>query len=123
LLNKRFTPLVVELRARSMDEFFAEFGDFIRHPGEEFALVLEGEVEFRSDLYAPVRLKVGDSVFFDSDMGHAYLKASDEPCRIVAACAPRGKEEKMIETFVNASEKHAATRTAPIVKRAAPRRR
>jgi hypothetical protein len=109
LLNKRFTPMVVELRARSMAEFLSEFGDFIRHPGEEFAMVLEGEVDFHTDLYAPLRLSAGDSIYFDSDMGHAYIRATDAICRIVAACSPRSvDDERMRETFVSASAKHAA---------------
>lgn len=108
MLQKRFTPLIVELRARTIEEFKSEFGDFIRHPGEEFALVLQGEVEFHSELYAPVRLKVGDSFYFDSEMGHAYLRASDEPCIIVAVCSPRGVDDQMIETFSNAAERLSA---------------
>jgi len=105
LLNKRFVPIVVELHARTLDAFFAEFGNFIRHAGEEFAFVIEGEVELHTDLYAPLRLKAGDSVYFDSEMGHAYLKASDAPARLVAVCAPCGHEESdtLIETFANAA--------------------
>ncbi len=105
LLNKRFTPLVVELRARTMEEFRAEFGDFIRHPGDEFVYVVEGEVEFHTEAYAPMHLKTGDSVYFDSEMGHAYLKAADGPCRVLGICAPRGKEDHMKETFVSMSER------------------
>ena len=113
MLQKRFTPLIVELRARTMEEFKEEFGDFIRHPGEEFALVLQGEVEFHSELYAPLRLKVGDSFYFDSEMGHAYLKASDEPCVIVAVCSPRGSDDHMIETFSSAADRHTAEPATP----------
>ncbi|NYI02736.1 transcriptional regulator with XRE-family HTH domain/uncharacterized RmlC-like cupin family protein [Cupriavidus plantarum] len=109
LLHKKMTPMVVEVHARTMDEFLAEFGDFIRHPGEEFVYIIEGEVEFCTDLYAPMRLRTGDSLYFDSEMGHAYLKASDAPCRIVAAAAPRGNEDPMIETFVTASKRRGAT--------------
>jgi len=118
LLNKRFVPIVVELHARTLDDFFAEFGSFIRHAGEEFAFVIEGEVELRTDLYAPLRLKAGDSVYFDSEMGHAYLKASDAPARLVAVCAPRGHEESdtLIETFANA----AGRREAPAEANPAP---
>ncbi|MFO1338601.1 MAG: XRE family transcriptional regulator [Burkholderiaceae bacterium] len=106
LLNKRFTPLVVEVQARSIEEFKAEFGDLIRHPGEEFAYVIEGEVVFHSELYAPVVLKAGDSIYFDSEMGHAYLKAADAPCRLVATCAPRhGQGEAMSQTFLEASQR------------------
>ena len=109
LLNKRFTPLVVELRARTMEEFRAEFGDFIRHPGDEFVFVVEGEVEFHTEAYAPMHLKTGDSVYFDSEMGHAYLKAADGPCRVLGICAPRGKEDHMKETFVSVSERLSKT--------------
>jgi len=108
LLNKRFTPLIAELRARTIEEFFAEFGDFIRHAGEEFVYVLEGEVDVRTDLYAPIRLGVGDSMFFDSEMGHAYLKASEGTCRVVACCAPRGRDDTTMQTFVSASEQRTA---------------
>ncbi|MFJ9990169.1 helix-turn-helix domain-containing protein [Pseudomonas putida] len=105
LLHKKMTPMVVEVHARTMEEFLAEFGDFIRHPGEEFIYIIEGEVDFHTDLYAPVRLSAGDTLYFDSEMGHAYLKASDAPCRIVAAASPRGAAEPMIDTFVSLSEK------------------
>ncbi|MEO5685869.1 MAG: XRE family transcriptional regulator [Burkholderiaceae bacterium] len=110
LLNKRMTPIHVELHARTMDEFRAEFGDFIRHPGEEFTYVIEGEVTFHTELYAPLTLHAGDSIYFDSEMGHAYLKASEGPCRTITTCSPRGRDETMKDTFVNASVKHAGER-------------
>jgi DNA-binding XRE family transcriptional regulator len=109
LLNKHFTPLVSEARARTIQEYLAEFGDFIRHPGEEFALVLEGEIEFHTELYTPLRLKTGDSVYFDSEMGHAYLKGSEGACRIVSVSSPGGANGEIIETLVNASERHASS--------------
>jgi transcriptional regulator with XRE-family HTH domain len=82
LLNKRIIPIVAELHARSL----AEFGELIRHPGEEYAFVLEGEVDLHTSLYAPVRLKAGDSIYFDSGMGHAYIAASEGPCRVLSLC-------------------------------------
>ena len=127
LLNKRMTPIYVELHARTLPEFFAEFGDFIRHPGEEFSYVIEGAVEFHTELYAPLTLQAGDSIYFDSEMGHAYLKASDEPCRTITTCSPRGRDETMKDTFVNASVKHAGERAQPrrkpVVTRAKPARK
>ena len=45
-------------------------------------------------------------------MGHAYLKVSEGPCRLVGTCAPRGKEVRVMETFVTASERLAAEQTA-----------
>jgi len=110
LLNKRFTPIVVEVHARTIEAFRAEFGDLIRHPGEEFAYVLEGEVAFHSELYAPVVLKAGDSIYFDSEMGHAYLKATEGPCRLVATCAARhGQGETLSQQFLEISQRVQAT--------------
>jgi len=97
LLNKKMTPMLVEIRARTLDEFSQEFGGLIHHPGEEFTYVVEGEVDFLSELYAPVRLRIGDSIYFDSDMGHAYLKASDGPCRVISSCVPQGDHNERIE--------------------------
>jgi transcriptional regulator with XRE-family HTH domain len=83
LLNKKIIPIVAELRARSLEEF----GELVRHPGEEYTFVLEGEVDFYTSLYAPVRLKTGDSIYFDSGMGHAYVAASEGRCRVLSMCS------------------------------------
>jgi quercetin dioxygenase-like cupin family protein len=49
--------------------------------------VLEGEVDFHTSLYAPVRLKTGDSIYFDSGMGHAYIAASEGRVRVLSVCS------------------------------------
>ena len=82
LLNKRSVPIFAEIHARSL----AEFGELIRHPGEEFALVLEGAVDLYTDLYAPVRLETGDSIYFDSGMAHAYIAVGEGTCRVLSVC-------------------------------------
>jgi len=83
LLNKKIIPIVAELRARSVEEF----GELISHPGEEYTFVLEGEVDFHTSLYAPVRLKTGDSIYFDSGMAHAYVAASEGRVRVLSVCS------------------------------------
>jgi len=82
LLEKRAAPLIATIRARSLEEF----GDYHRHEGEEFLFVLEGELSLHTDTYAPVCLKAGESIYFDSEMGHAYICASEQPCRILLIC-------------------------------------
>lgn len=82
-LNKRFIPVIAELRARTLEEF----GEMIRHQGEEYAYVLEGTAVFHSELYAPLTLHKGDSIYFDSGMGHAYLAGEDGPCRVLSICS------------------------------------
>ena len=90
-LNKRFVPVIAELHARTIEEF----GEMVRHPGEEYAYVLEGVVEFHSELYAPVKLRKGDSIYFDSGVGHAYLAADAGPCRVLSICS--GPESQVME--------------------------
>jgi transcriptional regulator with XRE-family HTH domain len=82
LLHKQFTPIVTEYRARTL----AEFGEFMRHEGEEFLFVLDGELELHTEAYAPLALKAGESVYFDSRMGHAYLARGRRPCRALSIC-------------------------------------
>ena len=93
LLNKNFVPIVVELRARSIDEF----PEMIRHPGEEYTYVLEGALELHSDIYAPLRLEAGDSIYFDSGMGHAYVAVGDGACRVLTICS--GEESQLRATL------------------------
>lgn len=83
LLNKRFIPIIAEIRARTL----ADFGDLVRHHGEEYAYVLEGSVELHTDIYAPTRLNAGDSIYFDSGMGHAYLAVGPGRCRVLSICS------------------------------------
>jgi transcriptional regulator with XRE-family HTH domain len=79
LLNKIFTPVIIEPRARSIEEV----REMARHPGEEFAYVLEGVTELHTDTYAPLTLRQGDSIYFDSRMGHAFIAVGEGRCRIL----------------------------------------
>ena len=98
LLNKKIIPIVAELHARTLEEF----GELIRHPGEEYTFVLEGEVDFYTTLYAPVRLKAGDSIYFDSGMGHAYVAASAGRCRVLSMCS--APETQLIAASTGAAD-------------------
>jgi transcriptional regulator with XRE-family HTH domain len=82
LLHKQITPILCEYRARSLEEF----GEFMRHEGEEFLYVIHGELELHTDCYAPLRLTEGESVYFDSRMGHAYISCGAQPCRALSVC-------------------------------------
>lgn len=83
---KRIFPIIATLRAHSV----ASTNDLIRHPGEEFIYVLEGEVAFHSEFYNTATLRAGDSVYIDSTMGHAFVSAGDSDARImwIATTAP-----------------------------------
>lgn len=98
LLNKRFQPMVVEI----LLEDIADYGPFTHHSGEEFNYVLEGEIEFHTEIYAPVRLKAGASVYFDAEMKHAHIKVGKSRCRILAILCPRAEP-----LVLAANERHA----------------
>lgn len=83
LLNKALNPMIIEVKVRSIEDF----GELMRHPGEEYVLVLEGECEFHTDMYAPSLLKTGDSAYFDASMGHGYVAVGDGPCRVLSVCS------------------------------------
>lgn len=67
LVSKSFTPVVVEVAARSIEGH----GPMVAHPGEAFVQVLSGAVEFHSQAYAPLTLATGESVYFDAASGYA----------------------------------------------------
>ena len=69
LSRKRMIPNITTIRARSLDEF----GDLVRHAGEEFIYVLKGSIVVHTEFYAPVTLGPEQSIYIDSNMGHAYL--------------------------------------------------
>jgi transcriptional regulator with XRE-family HTH domain len=95
MINKQAIPILMEVTARSIEEF----GEFNQHPGEELVYVIEGELEFYTSLYLPVNLKKGDSIYFDSTMGHAYIALGTEPCRVLSVCvAPEPGLLKLIES-------------------------
>ncbi len=94
LLNKHSIPMIIDVTAKSLEEF----GEFNRHPGEEILFVIEGELDLYTSMYLPVNLKKGDSMYFDSNMGHAYIAAGSEPCRILSVCvAPESELLKLME--------------------------
>lgn len=89
LLGKKMIPIVIDVQARSIDEL----GGLVRHGGEEYLYVLRGTMELHSDVYAPLTLGPGDSVYFDSGMSHGYVRTSAEPCIVLAVCAGQGIQQ------------------------------
>lgn len=69
LRRKRMIPSITKIRAKSL----AQFGDLVRHAGEEFIYVMRGQVVVVTEFYDPVTLGEGESIYIDSNMGHAYL--------------------------------------------------
>jgi len=79
LRNKKMMPYKSRVHARN----FEHFGDWVRHEGEEFLLVLEGEVQLLTEFYEPASLVVGDSAYYDATMGHLVISTSKEDALIL----------------------------------------
>ena len=86
LLGKMMIPIIIDVQARSVEEL----GGLVRHAGEEYLYVLSGTMELHSDIYAPLPLGPGDSIYFDSGMAHGYVRTSRESCKVLAVCAGQG---------------------------------
>ncbi|MBK0328893.1 cupin domain-containing protein [Rhodobacteraceae bacterium F11138] len=87
--HKSMQPMRGTLKARELHQF----EDFVRHPGQEFLTVLEGEVTVHLEGRDPVRLGVGDSIYFDSAVGHLYASDGERDARILVVChGPVGPE-------------------------------
>lgn len=84
LRQKRMIPIITRIRAHSA----TEFGDLVRHQGEEFIYVIEGEIEIHTEFYDPVALKTGEGIYLDSSMGHAYVIAEGyDEALILGVCS------------------------------------
>lgn len=84
LRQKRMIPIITRIRAHSA----SEFGDLVRHHGEEFIYVIEGEIEIHTEFYDPVALKQGQGIYLDSSMGHAYVVADGfEEALVLGVCS------------------------------------
>jgi len=77
--GKKMVPFKCTVRARSFDDF----DDWVRHEGEEFLLVLSGDIEVHTEFYEPVRLSEGDSMYYDAKMGHCLVSVSEVDAQVL----------------------------------------
>lgn len=83
LTRKAFTPVTVEVQARTLEAH----GDLRRDDGEVWLMVLEGDLAVHSELYSPLHLKTGDAVYFDARAGYALLNEGKGAGRAVLVFA------------------------------------
>lgn len=82
LLSKSLSPIIIDVTARSLEIH----GPMAVHAGEAYLLILDGQVEFHSHLYAPLTLRAGDGVYFDASAGYALI-APDLPAKALLVAA------------------------------------
>jgi transcriptional regulator with XRE-family HTH domain len=91
LRRKRMIPVISKIRAKTAEQV----GELVRHAGEEYVYVLKGRVIVATEFYDPVTLEQGQSIYIDSNMGHAYLAAEGCDEAEVLAVMSSADEELM----------------------------
>ena len=80
LTQKAIFPVRIVVKARSLDDF----PEWNRHHGEEFIFVLSGAVKFYMEKREPIVLRRGESIHFDSGVGHAIASHSKEDAVVLS---------------------------------------
>jgi transcriptional regulator with XRE-family HTH domain len=129
LRRKRMIPVLTRVRAKSIEEF----GELVHHSGEEYIHVLEGRAEVHTEFYDPIILEAGESVYIDSNMGHAYIAAEGcEEVLLLGVCS--SSDEQLMESLMTlhgeeTTAQQAGRKKTPAAKKAttpkprAPRRK
>ncbi len=101
LREKRMVPIITRIRAHTI----GEFGEPIRHQGEEFIMVLEGAIEVHLQFYTPLTLTKGQGVYIDSSMGHAYIAKDCESALVLAVCS--SEDPNLARELISLAESEA----------------
>jgi transcriptional regulator with XRE-family HTH domain len=95
LRRKRMIPILTRIRAKSLEEF----GDLVRHSGEEYIYVLVGSITVHTEFYDPVVLESGESIYVDSNMGHAYVAEGCDEATVLGICS--SADESLMESLMS----------------------
>lgn len=84
--NYDYHPMAGDFPGRSMTPMYArifareltQFDDYIRHPGQEFALVLSGQVRIQFETGESITIGCRETAYFNSSIGHIYLALGDD---------------------------------------------
>jgi len=102
LREKRMVPIIARIRAHDIKEF----GEPLKHQGEEFIYVLEGTIEVHLQFYTAVTLTVGQGIYLDSSMGHAYVAKDCESALVLAVCS--SEDPNLASELISLAENEAA---------------
>jgi transcriptional regulator with XRE-family HTH domain len=90
-VGKQMSPVLGTVHARSVNGP----EDYARHHGEEFVYVLTGTIDVHFDTGKVVRLERGDSLYFDSRIGHAYVSVSRHLAKVIGVITSESSMMKM----------------------------
>jgi transcriptional regulator with XRE-family HTH domain len=118
-LGKQMHPVLGTVHARRVEGP----DDFARHPGEEFVYVLSGSVAVHFDGGEVIELRRGDSLYFDSRVGHAYVSVSRQLARVIGVITSESNMMRMAREgeaiAAPAPARRASARSAAAAGRAA----
>lgn len=112
--GKQMSPILGTVHARAVNGP----EDFARHEGEEFVYILNGALDVHFETGEVVHLARGDSLYFDSRIGHAYVSTSRQLARTIGATTSESNQMR----FARESEAHEAHKPPAAVPAAAPKK-
>jgi len=77
--DRNMTPMLGRIIARRVEDF----DDFVRHPGQEFIVVLSGKIRICFESGESLILSKHESAYFDSGQGHIYLSLSARDAQVM----------------------------------------
>ncbi|WP_085598958.1 MULTISPECIES: helix-turn-helix domain-containing protein [unclassified Pseudomonas] len=83
--GRNMTPMYARIFARELQQF----EDYIRHPGQEFALVLSGRVRIQFETGEQVSIGPQETAYFNSSIGHIYLTEGVEDAEVMVVMSER----------------------------------
>lgn len=89
--GKQMSPILGTVHARTIEGP----DDYARHDGEEFVYVLSGAIEVHFDTGTVVKLARGDTLYFDSRVGHAYISTSRQLARTIGATTTESRHMRL----------------------------
>lgn len=109
-LGKQMSPILGTVHARRIEGP----EDFARHSGEEFVYVLSGSVDVHFDTGQVIHLGRGDSLYFDSRIGHAYVSVGRQLAKVIGVITSESNMMKLArEGEAVASQPRIGTRSRP----------
>lgn len=78
--GKKMSPVLATIHSRAIEGP----ENFAKHPGEEFVYVISGAIDVHFETGELIKLAKGDSLYFDSRIGHAYVSTSRQLAKVVA---------------------------------------
>ena len=108
LRRKRMVPVITKIRASSREQF----GELVRHAGEEFIYVIKGKIVVHTQFYDPVTLEEGQAIYIDSDMGHAYVTATGCHEAEVLGVMSSADDDKLMQSLLTLHEEQSQKASA-----------